>query len=1105
MTQVKDTPVAAPAGPMPAADAPPSEDSRRRDVAGMLADEYVAIHGPLPEGWDDGASSLDERLAAFYRVVHGLPAGLDRSALCLSGGGIRSAAFSFGAMRALARAGVLQRFHYLSTVSGGGYIGSWLTAWIHRHFAQEREAREAGAARRPRSARLADIAARLAGRVGGGLGGDRPSEPDQVAHVRRFTSYLSPRTGAFSLDTWTLGAIYIRNLLVNWLVILPVLVAALLVPRMVAEAASIPGWAGAPGGATLVAVLAPAAVALVFWLASVLVTVVSAPVLDVGQAERWSRWEGRCLMLATLWTAVAGLALYGPPLMEAAVAAAAAVAAGGVAGVATVVLKKLGDRRARTAGEEPGERTGAVRLATMGAAILTIALALVLLAMVGDALLGWGKARWADASTLAVAAAVAAALLGVSAVAAAVIDINDFSLHALYRNRLVRGFLRASRDDADATSDRVFDEDDDLELTRLWPPTDATGERAEAPHLFHVINATLNDLSGSRPEWNERKGVSFTFSPLHVGAHIVGRRGGDRVAGGAADQPGGYRRLPRDQEGTPDSITLGTAMSISGAAASPNMGYHSSPAVSFLLALFNVRLGWWMNAPWGEGSLTTLRRTPMAVWRAWWAEAFGGTRFGSRVLNVSDGGHFDNLGLYEMVRRRCRYIVILDGGQDARRSFAALGEAIRKVRVDFGVDITLAGFDIEGGDHAPDHAFHGTIHYSRIDRAAAAHGGTAPAPDGAIVYIRPAVSGDEPVDVQAYCRLNPDFPHQTTADQWFSESQFESYRALGEHSVRHIVDYYHASKGQLQRDDDEGSARGLPPRLFCHRVAESLALMRRHRDDASHAGGVVWQRDPDAIRFRLVRSADNRWRILPKGYVEPWEDPATAAIREVREETGHTLMPVLNLGAASYESRVGSRVTTTYFLMEEAANDGDQPYEAYRDPVWLSVAEAADQDRRPRVPDDVVNILKGALDAIPSHAGGVVYRRHGGRLQFLLVRSSDGSRRVLPKGHIHPREAAAAAAQREVAEESGFLCRAERSLGVTRFDISGDTVRAEYFLMPGGDDPAMPLAPPERERDPRWYDLEDARQDERVPRDVVRVLGKAARLMDTEGWETAAP
>ncbi len=1079
-----DVRAAAPLEPDQEEPASPAQDPRR-DLAEMLRDEFEAIHGALPEA---GLDTIDARLADLYEHVHALPPDVGRSALCLSGGGIRSAAFSFGVLRALATAGVLHRFHYLSTVSGGGYIGSWLTAWIHRHFS---EARDSGATPSRRE-RLAQVSALLAeGASGRALGGEKPPEPWQVAHVRRFTNYLSPRTGAFSLDTWTLGAIYLRNLLLNWLVVLPLLGAALIAPRILVETLVATGLIPEPGLARPAAVLLPAAAAFLVWLALIARTAVRGSSADVGEAEDSSRREGGYLRFGVVWMLLTGLTLYGPELLHQAPSLLAT--AGGVSGIATLLLKKLGDRRpVRTDRVERSARL--TRLATTGAAVLTIALILVVVSAVMHALVGRAHALWATspATMLAITAVIALAALAISAMVVVFVDINEFSLHALYRNRLVRAFLRASRGPDAPESDTAFDEKDDLTLAQLWPSGPATGDPHDAPHLFHVLNATLNDLGGTRPEWNERKGVSFTFSPLHLGAHIAGRYG---EVGGTR---GGYRRLDRAAEG-PDAVRLGTAMSISGAAASPNMGYHSSAAVTFLLALFNVRLGWWLRAPWDEGELTTLGRTPAKVWRAWWAEAFGGTRFTSPVLNVSDGGHFDNLGLYEMVRRRCRYIVVVDAGQDGGRTFASLGEALRKIRVDFGVPVTVNALDIEAGTgrgKGAGHAYHGVIHYSRVDRVPAPGGsGSAPAPDGELIYIRPFVSGDEPVDVQAYHRLNPAFPHESTTDQWFSESQFESYRSLGEHSVRHLLNYYHASKGQPRPAGGalmpSAGVPGLSPALFCHQIAEALALMRRHKELSSHAGGVVYRRAGIQVEFLLVLSTDALHRILPKGYIEPWEDAVAAAIREVREEAGYTLAPVRSLGVSSFETPT-RKVTTAYFLMEEVAGEVEAaPFEHYRAPEWFTVEAAG--EAKPPAPPDVIKVLARARELMLTHAGGVVYRQQDGQTEFLLVRSSKAPRYVLPKGHIDEGERAANAARREVAEEAGQNLSAGPSVGVFCFGQPDDPAIVEYFLMECATPEDGSVGEPGR--DPRWFTIEDATADPMVFPDVIHVLRKAATAL----------
>ena len=142
-------------------------------------------------------------------------------ALCLSGGGIRSATFNLGILQGLAKTGVLKEVDYLSTVSGGGYIGSWLSSWISRE-----EGNPAG--------KLDKVITTLA-EEGTGI---QRQEPYQVRFLRDYSNYLTPRVGIFSIDTWAIIGTYLRNLLLNWLVLLPLLFACLLVPRILIHFAS---------------------------------------------------------------------------------------------------------------------------------------------------------------------------------------------------------------------------------------------------------------------------------------------------------------------------------------------------------------------------------------------------------------------------------------------------------------------------------------------------------------------------------------------------------------------------------------------------------------------------------------------------------------------------------------------------------------------------------------------------------------------------------------------------------------------------------------------------------------------------------------------------
>src|SRR2546423_4931178 len=188
----------------------------------VLEAEFVALHGELPPGYPS-SSEPKARLKALWGAIHGLKE--KRSALCISGGGIRSATFGLGILQGLARCGLLEKFHYLCTVSGGGYIGSWLSAWIKND---------------PNGIR--GVVDELKRRPDSTLN----PEPRPIRHLRDFSNYLAPKTGLTSVDFWTLITTFIRNMFLNWLVLISWLAAAMMIPRLYLAAILVsPNWEAA--------------------------------------------------------------------------------------------------------------------------------------------------------------------------------------------------------------------------------------------------------------------------------------------------------------------------------------------------------------------------------------------------------------------------------------------------------------------------------------------------------------------------------------------------------------------------------------------------------------------------------------------------------------------------------------------------------------------------------------------------------------------------------------------------------------------------------------------------------------------------------------------
>ncbi len=371
------------------------------------------------------------------------------------------------------------------------------------------------------------------------------------------------------------------------------------------------------------------------------------------------------------------------------------------------------------------------------------------------------------------------------------VDVNLFSLHNFYRNRLTRCYLGAPRD---SIGTRVphpftgFDTADDIPLTGLGKRVIAGSNKTFAQRPYHIINTALNISSGENLAWQQRKAASFFFSPLYCGFQLP--RTERSTQGPTANSGQGrfvrtcdYMRGKNTAGVSRDcGPMLGGAVAISGAAASPNWGFHTDPGVAFLLTLFNVRLGRWCPNP--ARSNEQDRSSPEFGGALYINELFGHASIASDYIYLSDGGHFDNLGVYELVRRRTRVVVACDCGEDAPLQFDDLADTIRKCSSDFGVDIVI---DVDplrhiAGDARPlcsnDHVVTGAIRYPEAKGA----GGEAAAFVGKLILIKPTLTKGifkDASDLVNYALSEPMFPQQSTLDQWFNEAQFESYRKLG--------------------------------------------------------------------------------------------------------------------------------------------------------------------------------------------------------------------------------------------------------------------------------------------------------------------------------------
>ncbi len=877
--------------------------------------------------------------------------GVERSALTeedliglsFSGGGIRSATFNLGVIQAFAQKHLLGYVDYLSTVSGGGYIGSWLSSWAyHRSETPGAGPNHIGQVEQELNRKPVKV--------------DDKSEPDQIRFLRQDSNYLTPRLGALSGDTLAFAGTYIRNLLLNQIILVTFAFALLGIPwilglllqlvsgmKYAALATMIAGllllvWVlcrisknvqesrADPPGAVMLQIVVPeflfcalltisiwyytnpkssviqwvpnwyahpeslltklltgdyaclllvpltAVMYTIFWFIGALMTskldrpkkvktlslsprwapvvwafpaglVAGAFVLLAskivahwpawyvltfgipvgvllvllvgcvhlgligrsyydGLREWWARLGGAVLAMVICWFALCLITLFVPLGLKSLwnllnstdtewatklwKGMGALGITGAVGGWLTVTFLGLFIAKGPNSGAPANSASWApqsqnellARLAppvfVFGVLVLLSYLLYLIVLLItnepGPAsasyIARYHGPYWNSLSSTSdwwKILLFASGLFLISRFLGWRVDVNEFSLHNAYRNRLVRCYLGATHPGRKGQAFTGFDEKDNLLLHLL--------NGLGAP--FHILNATLNAVKSKDLGLQARKAYSFVFTPLYSGFQHT-----KNIPGPPPKEERGFFRLTEDcsREARPyPGARLGTAMAISGAAASPNMGFYTTPSVSFLLTVFCVRLGWWLGNPmkpdwWESGG-------PRSSWRALMNELTGTTTEDAREVYLSDGGHFDNLGVYELVRRRCRLIIACDAGEDPTYSCVDLARVVEKCRVDFGAVIKINPGELRPsaplfpGDEKLRESTSmysvGTIHY--------AHGHP-----GRLIYIKPCLNRKLlPQDVLAYARTAITFPHLSTADQFFDETQFESYRALG--------------------------------------------------------------------------------------------------------------------------------------------------------------------------------------------------------------------------------------------------------------------------------------------------------------------------------------
>ena len=309
-----------------------------------------------------------------------------------------------------------------------------------------------------------------------------------------------------------------------------------------------------------------------------------------------------------------------------------------------------------------------------------------------------------------------------------IINANTNSLHPFYRDRLCECYLPSETKQT-------------VKLSELG--------KSSGP--YHLLNCAVNLPNSNDPNLRGRNADFFLFSERFCGSPLTG-----------------YIETKELEEKRDSHIDLGTAMAISGAAVNSVMGSITPTSFKFLITLFNLRLGYWLPNPRRDNHDWVSKHFLPNGWHLLCELFSRQIHENGRLVNLSDGGHIENLGVYELLRRRCRFVIAVIGSRDPKMRGGELRRLQRLASIDFGIEIDINLNDLSlnerGLSKAP--AVLGKIHY----------------PDnklGWLLVIQQTMTGVEPAYVLDYQKDCPSFPHETTGDQFFSEEQFEAYRALG--------------------------------------------------------------------------------------------------------------------------------------------------------------------------------------------------------------------------------------------------------------------------------------------------------------------------------------
>ena len=704
----------------------------------------------------------------------------DTVGICCSGGGVRSAAFNLGALQAVDENGELRPAKYLAAVSGGSYIAAALSmvakAWPRGETRPKPDPANPCNGRDDSNPDLIDEQGPFA-----------QGSPEEQ-YLRNRSSYLAPST----LDKLYLGYRLTLGVVFNvGFLALPLVGIGMLLGVFVYR----PAFHHLLGHCSTAC---SAHLPVYMWLPPVIVFGASALLGMSGLLARvttdlrrrfFEVWSTR-LFIASI--AVGWVTVILPVLVAALTASGSAgtnpktsgiVGGGGLVGLLAGVVAQLREQINGPGAAVKDAKTLRDRYAKLSSAARKL-VAYLVAAVVGPALL-LGAMVFSVSLTLAhsKAGSINLALVGggigalaAFAIAYMAVDLTSWSLHPFYRRRLCTAFALKRVKPSDLKplpGQRAEDgynqlpieqaEDEGIAVERNYDtlvPLSKTALDGETwPTLIVCAAANISNTGATPPG---RRVTSFTFSANAIGGPLVGG-----VKTETFEDTFDHSRKKRRRR----DFTLPAAVAMSGAALSPSMGKMTRRPLTFLLALANVRLGVWVPNPrWVAGMSKSRwfwfgRARPSYLIR----ELIGWNRVNARYLYVSDGGHYENLGLVELLRRGCTKIYCFDasGGNDLKELGDAIALARSELRVEM-IGLDPSKLEPSAAGLAETDVVKCSFRYSDANRT-----------EGVLVYARNVLTKSVPWDVTAYHEEDSAFPNDPTVDQLYTDQRFEAYRALG--------------------------------------------------------------------------------------------------------------------------------------------------------------------------------------------------------------------------------------------------------------------------------------------------------------------------------------